>query len=102
MTTLFLQAQMMQAQVPGSWHHGGLYALGMHWGWWIFWIAAVLIVGWAFWRLRAEQREQRRDAMRKEAAEEILRQRLARGEIDEEQFAARLRALRESHVPEMR
>lgn len=85
----------MVAQMPQSWHHSGLY-LGMHWGWWIFWIAAALILVWAFWRLYAERRQLTQDVLRREAAEETLRERFARGEIDEEELARRLRVLQQS------
>lgn len=88
---------MMVGQMPQSWHHSGLY-LGMHWGWWIFWTVAVLILLWAFWRLYAENREVRREARRREAAEEALRERFARGEIDEEELARRLRVLQQSRA----
>lgn len=85
----------MLAQMPQGWHRGGLY-LGMHWAWWIFWILALLIIFWAFWQLYVERREERRERVRAEEAEELLRERFARGEIDEEEFARRLRILRET------
>lgn len=74
------------------WHRQGLY-MGMHWAWWLFWILVLLVLAWAFWRLASEQREARTAARRMLRAEETLRQRFARGEIDEEELLERMRAL---------
>ena len=79
----------------GSWHHDGLF-MGMHFGWWLFWIVMLALLAWAFWRLAAERREVSRHREEWEDAEEILRQRFARGEIDEEEFSRRLKVLDEN------
>ena len=80
------------------WHRQGLY-MGMLWAWWLFWIALFIVLGWAFWRLFAERREARAGTRRMVEAEEILRQRFARGEIDEEELVERMRALHAARVP---
>lgn len=80
------------------WHRQGLY-MGMHWAWWLFWIAAFVVLGWAFWRLVAERREARAGTRQMVEAEEILRQRFARGEIDQEELVERMRALHAVRVP---
>lgn len=85
-------------QAPTSWHHQGMY-MGMHWGWWLFWLAALAILLWAFWRLLAERSDTHREAEEMLQAEEILRRRFARGELDEEEFARRLAALQASARP---
>lgn len=83
---------MMQSE---PWHRQGLY-MGMHWAWWLFWVGAVAMVLWAFWRLVAERKEGRRRTHDILAAEEVLRNRFARGEIGEAEFADGMQALRSS------
>lgn len=78
-----------------GWHHDGLY-LGMHWGWWIFWLLVLALLIWAVVQYAGDERSRRRGAGQNESPEEILRQRFGRGEIDEEEFARRMRTLRES------
>lgn len=85
----------LPAQMPNSWHEGGLF-MGMHWAWWIFVVATLLVLILAFWIAFAERGVTRRQEATREAAEEALRQRFAQGEISEEQFADTLRVLRES------
>lgn len=85
----------MSMLMQGSWHDQGLF-MGMHWAWWIFWIAAAAAIVWAFWRVRADRMEAHRAAERSLAAEEALRERFARGEIDEEELAERMAVLRAS------
>jgi uncharacterized membrane protein len=84
-------------QTPNSWHEGGMF-IGMHWAWWSFWILTSLVLAWAFWRVFADRTAAHRQVQREEAAEEELRRRFARGEIDEDGFANRLRVLRETHT----
>lgn len=83
------------AQMPGSWHHEGLF-VGMHWLWWLFWILVMVVVVWAFVRLARDERSRRDRASEREAAEEALRRRFAEGEIGEDEFLHRMRLLRES------
>lgn len=85
-------------QMPGMpWHNGGLF-MGMHWLWWGFWIVLLLVLLSAFWRLSADRRETGRSVAEEERAEEVLRHRFAEGEIDEEEFARRLKVLRETFL----
>lgn len=88
MSTLFLVIQQSE-----PWHRQGLY-MGMHWAWWLFWLAAAAVVVWAFWRLAADRREAHDRVRQIVAAEETLRDRFARGEISEAELAEGLRALR--------
>lgn len=83
-------ALQQAAELP--WHRQGMF-LGMHWAWWSFWFATVVVLIWALWRVHAERVEARRDAAVRLSAEELLRQRFARGEISEEEYVAKLRVL---------
>ncbi len=88
--------QIMDAQtMPMPWHNGGLF-MGMHWLWWLFWLVTLAVLIGAFWRLFADRSSYHRTVEEEEAAEEVLRARFARGEIDEEEYARRLRVLRET------
>jgi putative membrane protein len=83
-------------QMPGmSWHDGGLF-MGMHWIWWGFWLVLFAVLGLAFWRLLSDRAETRRSVATEEQAEEALRRRFAKGEIDEDEYARKLKVLRES------
>ena len=64
---------------------------GGSWVWGIVMVAVVALVVWAIVRAGAEPREHRPDAL------EILEQRFARAEIDEEEFERRRRVLRGDH-----
>jgi uncharacterized membrane protein len=70
--------------------------MGMHWAWWLFWIATIVVVAYAFWRLHAERAEARREAARLLEAEEVLRRRYAQSEIGEEELLRRTAALQGS------
>ncbi len=91
-----MMMQQMMNQMSESWHRTGLF-MGMHWLWWLFWILALAMILWAFWRIHADRAEQHQGAMRQESAEEQLRARFAAGEIDEDEYARRLRILRETN-----
>lgn len=84
------------AQMPHSWHNGGMF-IGMHWLWWSFWIVTLLLLAWALWRAVADRSETHRQVRREESAEDELRRRFARGEIDEEELHHRIRVLHETH-----
>lgn len=86
---------LLTAQMPRSWHDGGMF-IGMHWAWWSFWILTALVVGWGLWKAAADGSAPPPPAPRQEGAEEELRRRYARGEIDDEEFARRLEVLRRS------
>lgn len=90
-----MSASYLISQQGEAWHRQGLY-MGMHWAWWIFWIAAIAILVWAFWRLAADRRQAHERVRRILEAEDTLRQRFARGEIDESELAEGKRALRAS------
>lgn len=78
-----------------SWHEGGLF-MGMHWLWWGFWLVLIAVLTMAFWRLATDRAQTRRTVVEEAQAEEALRQRFARGEIDEEEYAHKLQVLRET------
>lgn len=86
MTTAALASTTAQtAGHAAYWGHGGF-------GWWfifpLFWI--LLIALFVFGRRRGHQAEHRR------AAEGVLRERYARGDVDETEFRQRLEVLRGS------
>lgn len=83
------------AQMP--WHDGGLF-MGMHWLWWSVWILTFVFLIWGLIRLFGDRSATHDRVQREEAAEEALRRRFADGEIDEEEYARRLRVLRETHT----
>ncbi len=57
------------------WHN---HFWGMHFGWWIFWIVVIVAVVYWFNQNRPDRRD--------ETPEEILKKRLARGEITPEEY----------------
>jgi len=81
-------------QMGTSWHEGGMF-IGMHWVWWILWILTLAFLLWAFWRMAIDRRETHRRSEGRAEAEAALRERFARGEVDEEEFRKRMRILRE-------
>ncbi len=81
-------------QSPEVWHREGLFT-GMHWAWWMLWIVTLLVVAWAFVRLFLDRRLSERWKLERQTAEDILRERFARGEIEQEELVDRLRALQD-------
>lgn len=81
-------------QLFGRWHHDGM-VMGLHWGWWSFWILTVIGLVWAGWRALDDRAVPRKVRRRADTAEDVLRRRFADGEIDDEEFHRRLRALRD-------
>ena len=68
--------------------YDGGYMGGMHGGWWFFWllvIGAALFYGWQ----RPGRRGDRTGAAPHETPHEVLRRRLASGEITPEQYEER-------------
>jgi uncharacterized membrane protein len=77
-------------------HHGGMF-MGLHWAWWMIWLAIGAALIWALARMLLEpgpDRQPSGDGPR--SPEEALRTRYARGEISDEEFTARSRTLRRS------
>lgn len=63
---------------------GGYFMGGMHWFWWIFWIALICVIVFYGWGRPDEQRRRSR-----ETPHEVLRRRLASGEITPDQYEQR-------------
>lgn len=85
---------LLQAFPQG--HHEGMY-MGLHWAWWIVWLAIGMALLWGLARTLAWHPTDASSSDRDRAsAEEILRARYARGEISEPEFRDRTRALRQS------
>jgi uncharacterized membrane protein len=80
--------------------HGGVLFMGMHWLWWLAWILTIAGALWAFTRVRGDRAQTRRRLEAEDAAAEVLRRRFAEGDIDEEEFIRRMKALRETIVGE--
>ena len=59
------------------------YMAGMHFLWWIFWFIFIVVVFWRrdIWRLPPDEP--------RESPQEVLRRRLARGEISIEEYESR-------------
>ncbi len=96
MTAGIVPATSVQVAMEAmSWHDGG-FLMGMHWIWWAFWIVVFLALLAAFWRLFSDRSETRDRVGHEEAAEALLRRRFATGAIDEQEYARRLKVLRET------
>ena len=67
----------------------GAEHMGLMWLWWIFGIALIVAIVWAIARATS-----RSDDNVSPSAEEILKRRYARGEIDENEYRRRLEDLR--------
>ena len=85
----------LAAQMHMTGHDEGLF-MGMYWIWWTFWLAMLAVLLLAFWRLLTDRSQTRRTLFEEERAEEVLRHRYATGEIDENEYARRLKVLRET------
>jgi putative membrane protein len=93
-TTMAVLAQQGQYMWYGNGH-----MMGMHWGWWIFWLIVLVFLIWFVLRTTGSGAASGPSAPPPPAPptpEEVLRDRLARGEITEEEFRQRMRVLRES------
>lgn len=67
-------------------HHG--YLWGMNWVWWILWL---ILLFWIFatpWKIPGQR-------VKKDSPLEILKKRLAKGEIDEQEYREKKKLLQE-------
>jgi putative membrane protein len=64
--------------------HGGGYMIGMHWFWWLFWAALVAVIFFTPWGTPA-----RRGNPSRETPHEVLRRRLAAGELTTQEYEQR-------------
>ena len=64
-------------------YDGGYFMGGMHGLWWIFWVLLVGVLVFYLWGGRGERRRPR------ETPHEVLRRRLANGEIAPEEYEKR-------------
>lgn len=97
-----MYALLTQQQGPGGhmWYGDG-HMVGMHWGWWIFWL---VVVGFLIWLVARTTGPGPSGGGTppppppppRQSPEEVLRERFAKGEISEEEFRNRLRVIRES------
>jgi putative membrane protein len=78
-----------------SWHYQGMF-MGVHWLWWSFLLFTGVVLVWGLWRMLSDDRGTRRSSAIHESAEEALRERFAKGEVDEEEYVHRLQVLRDS------
>ena len=75
-------------------HWGDGY--GWHAGWmWVWWVLGIVVVAALVWGMVRAGRRRGRDGTGEASAEEILKERYARGEIDGDEYQARLRDLRD-------
>jgi putative membrane protein len=65
-------------------HDGGPFMGSMHWFWWIFWVVLVGLIVFYGWGRRGGQHGRPR-----ETPHEVLRRRLASGEISTEEYEKR-------------
>jgi putative membrane protein len=84
----------IQGGPPWAWHDGGGF-----WGLWIliplfFWGGIVFLITWTVTRIFPKGRRDDRSEGPRDSAEEILRERFARGEINAEEYERSLEILR--------
>lgn len=80
---------------------GGMMGQGGWGAWWILWMLVPLLflgglialIAWIVVQLTSSRRGEGAPGTREDSAEEILRQRFARGEIDAEEYEERRRTL---------
>ncbi|ODV12991.1 MAG: hypothetical protein ABT20_03065 [Rubrivivax sp. SCN 70-15] len=70
-------------------YDGGWFMGGMHFLWWIFWIAIVAAFAWAFWGRRDDSRRGSNPPPARETPHELLQRRLASGECTPEEYEKR-------------
>ena len=72
----------------------GYYMVGMHAFWWFFWVILILVILFGGWG-----RSERRLDRRRETPHEVLRRRLANGEIKPEEYEQHKILLDQDNVP---
>lgn len=83
----------------GHMWYGEGHMMGMHWGWWIFWLAVVAFLIWLVTGTTGASQSGTGTSpptFPRKSAEEALRERIAKGELSEEEFRKRLQVLREA------
>ncbi len=86
--------QLLIAQQGQRMWYGNGQMVGMHWGWWIFWLLFLVIL--VLLVIRAGGGRDAGSGYAPRSAEDVLRERFARGELTEDEYHERLRILRES------
>lgn len=93
-----MYALLTQQGQGGYMWYGDGHMVGMHWGWWIFWITAAAFLVWLVARTTGSGGTGSGAAPPpppRQSPEEVLRERFAKGEITEEEFRERLRVIQE-------
>ena len=77
-------------------HDGTMFGMGSGMGWlWLIGLIALVAIVWAVSRAASSSRPVDGGPTRDRSPEDVLRDRFARGEIDEQEFRSRLAALRD-------
>lgn len=95
---------LVALQAPRTWWGHDGWMMGAHWGWWIFWLVAAVLLVWVLVRVLQSGEGTSSGPGGASGAgtrpepdpEQVLRNRFARGEISEEEFRRRMEVLRES------
>lgn len=80
----------------GPFHHQDGMWMGWHWAWWLFWLVVLGVVVWGLTRVARGAASPTRGRKGLAEAEQVLRERFARGEISREEYEERLVVLRGS------
>lgn len=86
--------QLLMAQRGQTMWYGNGHMVGMHWGWWIFWLLVLALL--VTFVIRAKDGRGTPSGPASRSAEDVLKERFAKGEIAEDEYQERLRILRES------
>lgn len=79
-----VQDRHLRSKVMHTYYDGGYFMGGMHWIWWLFWPALIGVVVFYGWGRPSGQR--RRPG---ETPHEVLKRRLAKGEISTDEYEQR-------------
>lgn len=72
----------------------GYYMVGMHAFWWVFWVILIMVILYGGWG-----RPERPQDRQRETPHEVLRRRLANGEIKPEEYEQRKALLDHDTAP---